>query len=71
VKFIHPAELDPMIERRRSKAASIDARAAGPEDYVRMGGDLLISVRRADRHELGSGSVHGHENSIRVTVSPS
>jgi len=44
VKFIHPAELDPMIERRRSKAASIHARAAGPEDHVRMGGDLLVSV---------------------------
>jgi hypothetical protein len=64
VKFIHPAELDPLIERRWGKAASIDARPAGPEDHVRMGGDLLVSVRRADRHELGSGSIHGHENGI-------
>jgi hypothetical protein len=62
VKFIHPAELDPMIERRRCKAASIHARAAGPEDHVRMGGDLLVAVRRADRDELGAGSFHGHEN---------
>ena len=53
-----------MIERRRRKAASIDARTAGPEGHVRMGGDLLVSVRRADRHELGSGSINGHENGI-------
>ena len=53
MKFIHPAELDPMIERRRGKAASIDARTAGPEDHVRMGDDLLVSVGWADRHELG------------------
>jgi hypothetical protein len=46
------------------KAASIDARAAGPDDHVRMGGDLLVSVRRADRHEFGTGSIHGHENGI-------
>jgi hypothetical protein len=51
-------------ELPEGKAASIDARAAGPDDHVRMGGDLLVSVRRADRHELGSGSIHGHENGI-------
>jgi hypothetical protein len=31
MKFIHPTELDPMIERRRGKAASINARAARPD----------------------------------------
>jgi hypothetical protein len=53
-----------MIERRKGKAASIDARAAGPEDHVRMGDGFLVSVGWADRHELGSGSIHGHENGI-------
>ncbi len=64
MKFIHAAELDPMIERRTGEAASINARAAGPEDHGRMGDDLLVSVGWADRHELGSGSIHGHENGI-------
>ena len=64
VKFIHPAKLDPMIERRRGKAPSIDARAAGPDDHVRMGDDLLVSVGWADRHELGSSSIHSHEIGI-------
>ena len=64
MKFIHPAELDPMIERGKGKAASIDARAAGPDDHVRMGGDLLVSVRRPDRNEFSPGSIHGHENGI-------
>ena len=63
-EIIHPAELDPMIERRRVKAASIDARTAGPEDHIRMGDDLLVSVGWADRHELASGSIDGHENGI-------
>jgi len=40
-----------------------------------MGDGFLVSVGWADRHELGSGSIHGHENGIvehiRVTVSPS
>ena len=29
-----------------------------------MGDDLLVSVGWADRHELGSGSIHGHEDGI-------
>jgi hypothetical protein len=64
LREIHSSRRASDDRAKKGKAASIDASTAGPEDHVRMGGGLLVSVRRADRHELGSRSVHGHENGI-------
>ena len=38
------------------KAARIDAWFAGPKLHAGVGCDLLIPVRRTDRHELGAGA---------------
>jgi hypothetical protein len=74
VEVVHAAELHAAIERRGGKAAHLDAGPAGPKRDVRIAGNLLVAVRRADGTSVlptpSTAISTASWKSISVTVSP-
>src|SRR3954469_20929083 len=64
MKIIHPAQLDPLVERRMGKTANINAGEASPKCYIGVGGNFLVAVGWPNRHQLGTRPFHSHENGI-------
>ena len=63
VKFIHAAELDPLVERGSCEPARVDARLAGSQDSG-MTRHLLVPVGWSNRHQLCAGTVNGKQNGV-------